>query len=70
MKYSRNTEHQLMSALHLWLVLFLLFETIEPKVGCFVDVFMYSKWEMVDAVSQIALMLKYILVKMMIETDF
>ncbi len=23
MKYSRNTEHQLMSALHLWLVLFL-----------------------------------------------
>ena len=56
--------------MHLWLVLFLLFETIEPKVGCFVDVFMYSKWEMVDAVSQIALMLKYILVKMMIETDF
>ena len=24
MKYSRNTEHQLMSALHLWLVLFLM----------------------------------------------
>ena len=32
MKYSRNTEHQLMSALHLWLVLFLLFENLEHKV--------------------------------------